>query len=211
VAGVPQVQGYLCLGVPAAAPSARGAASWAGWGPGHCLLLNTPSQHTNRPTDQPPDQRNNQIRDRDQAVQGVERMLRRLTADPRSGVRLAEGSRWMSVFEEAAFMVRSGRAVPHYCFAWSTHDSDERLCSHTHTPVSKPLRFAPSMATTPTHTHTPHPPAQATTRHGAPLHPELAPEGVRHPFPWRGVGYLRLRKYKVGAAGGCCAWCVFPA
>lgn len=37
----------------------------------------------------------------------------------------------------------------------------------------------------------------ATTWHGRPLHPERAPAGApRHPFPWRGVGYLRLRRYK---------------
>lgn len=44
---------------------------------------------------------------------------------------------------------------------------------------------------------------QVSTRHGRPLHPERAPPGSRrHPFPWKGVAYLRLRSYRrtTGAA-----------
>jgi len=44
-------------------------------------------------------------------------------------------------------------------------------------------------------------PQKATTWNGEPLHKHRA-HGVKHPFPWRGVGYLRLRSYKLTVPAG---------
>eukprot|EP00877_Chromochloris_zofingiensis_P004040 jgi/Chrzof1/13637/Cz08g05100.t1 len=42
---------------------------------------------------------------------------------------------------------------------------------------------------------------KVTTRHGRPLHPQ---EGHEHdkPFPWKGVGYIRLRSYRLLTPAG---------
>jgi hypothetical protein len=46
------------------------------------------------------------VRDRERAIKRVEAMLRRLSADPSSGVAFVEGSRWMTVYEETSYLVR---------------------------------------------------------------------------------------------------------
>eukprot|EP00775_Hariotina_reticulata_P011578 gene11578-11722_t len=81
-----------------------------------------------------------QVRNRDEAIKEIERILQKLSDDPSSGVAFVKGSRWMSIFREVSFML--------------------------------------------------------TSRHGHPLHRNISDKHEK-PFPWKGVGYLRLRSYKV--------------
>ena len=46
-----------------------------------------------------------QIKSRSKAIHAAEKLLRRLTSAPGSGVQFVEDSRWMSIYEETSYMV----------------------------------------------------------------------------------------------------------
>jgi hypothetical protein len=56
----------------------------------------------------PPPPRRTQVRDRERAIERVEKLLRQLSADPHSDVTWVPGSRWMAIFQETAFQVGVG-------------------------------------------------------------------------------------------------------
>lgn len=135
-----------------------------------------------------------QLLDRDRAMREVEGVLRALSAKPSSGVTLQEGSRWLTVFQETAYLVGAGSthpSPPHAAPCWPAaraHRSRQRLRLRQPGQASAP---APSIL-----------PGQVTTERGRPLHPDRVPPGARarHPFPWRGRAFLRLRTYQLSEA-----------
>ena len=53
------------------------------------------------------------IRHREKAISRAERLLRALSKEPGSGVAFVEGSRWMTIYQETSYMVRSGGLLPY--------------------------------------------------------------------------------------------------
>jgi len=73
---------------------------------------------SHHPTGQPTSKPTWKVRDRDFAIDRIEDQLRKLSADPTTGVQFVEGSRWMTIFEEVAFLVSCSAVQFFVMYVW---------------------------------------------------------------------------------------------